>query len=330
MFALAAVIVGLAPGCGDHAAKSERICTAAGAISSVDLHGGSLPMKALALTFDDGPGLRTRELSSYLKAQGIAAGFFVNGKMVGPDASVLQQVVDDGHFLANHTQTHRSLTGRVTGGAPLSAAEVVWEITQTDALIAPLVNGRFLFRAPFGDFDAQTGADIDASPMKKYVGPVNWEIGDHMGPAQAADWDCWTQGADGAVLTPEQCGALYLEEIESVGHGIVLMHDPYFIDDDPAKGGTVDMVKSIVPVLKARGYTFVRIDHVPDLAALLPTEPAPVDAGAEGTPHADAAPPGTMPGASRDAGPDAPPSGPRAVDAGAPADPCAPTRATSR
>lgn len=274
VLAATGVITSVAAGCQNTSAKTERTCSGAQAISTTDFHGTNLPMKTISLTFDDGPGARTAELSSYLKEQGIRAAFFVNGKMIGTSTTVLQQIVADGHVLANHTQTHASLTGRATGGSPLSSQDVISEVAQTDALIAPFVNNRFLFRAPYGDFDAQTGAALDGSPMKKYVGPINWEVGDHMGPNQAADWDCWAEGADGVVLTPQQCGDLYVKEIDSVGHGIVLMHDPYFIDNDPSKGGTVDMVKLIVPTLKAKGYKFIRVDEVPEIAALLPAAPS--------------------------------------------------------
>lgn len=303
-------------GDSDQRAAVEPTCVGAQAIGTVDLHGTSLPMKTLSLTFDDGPGARTAELSTYLKAQGIASSFFVNGKMLAEGTAVLQQIAAEGHLVGNHTQTHTSLTGRSTGSKPLSAEQIVDELSQTDALIAPFAGGRFVFRAPYGDFDAPTATVIDASPMKKYVGPINWEIGDHMGPAQAADWDCWTPGADGVVLTPEQCGELYVKEIDSVGRGVVLLHDPYFVDDDPSKGGTVDMVKQIVPILKAKGYAFVRVDRVPEIAALLPAEVA--DAGLETTT--------TEPSGEPDSGT----SESHVVDASPSPDPCAPSGRPSR
>jgi peptidoglycan/xylan/chitin deacetylase (PgdA/CDA1 family) len=297
----------------------EPICSGAQAISTSNLLGTSLSAKTLSLSFDDGPGVRAAELSAYLKTAGIQASFFVNGRMLTGGTAVLQQLVDDGHFIGNHTQTHRSLTGRSTAGSPLPAQQVVSEVAQTDALIAPFVGNRFVFRAPFGDFDADTAAAINASPMQKYVGPINWDVGDHMGPAQAADWDCWIAGHDGVVLEPEECGDLYVKEIESVGRGIVLLHDPYFIDNDPLRGGTVDMVKYIVPILKAKGYAFVRIDQVPDIAALLPAEPAPagVDAG--------------TPGGPEDAGFETAASEHDAADARTPpGGPCSPARPRSR
>jgi len=254
----------------------ERACAATSALVDGDLRGLSLPMKTLALTFDDGPGARTAELSAYLKSEGIRAAFFVNGKNVTNPAQ-LATLAADGHLVANHTQSHRSITGRSTGTPRETDAELLAEIGQTDALVAPLAGGRLLFRAPYGDFDAKAAAVVDGSPLQSYVGDVGWDIGDHMGAAQAADWDCWSPGADGKVLSPQACADLYAKEIDAVGHGIVLMHDPYFIGNDPQKGGTVDMVKILVPVLKQRGYAFARVDAVPDIAALLP--PLADDAG---------------------------------------------------
>ncbi len=317
--AIAASLLAVAA-CDQTKATPERTCRGTFAISAENIGGASLPPKTLVLTFDDGPGLRTAELSAYLGSRGIHATFFVNGMFLGEGTGILQQMVADGHAVANHTQHHRSLTGVATTTPRPTDADVVSELEQTDAIIAPFTGGHFFFRAPFGDFDAIAAAAVEASPMKKYIGPVTWEIGDRMGPAQAADWDCWKPGADNVVMTPQQCGDLYLAQIEAVGRGIVLLHDPYFINDDPAQGGTVDMVKLIVPVLEAKGYTFARLEDVPAIAALLPAKPpAAVDAG-------DAPEAGTASGV--DAGEPAarvltPVDAGSAADAGA--DPCAPS-----
>lgn len=268
--------------CSKNDSAPSNSCQGTLAISPSNIVGTSLPKKTLALTFDDGPGVRTGELSTYLKAQGIRAGFFINGRMIKDNnTAILTQLIADGHVIGNHTQNHISLTGRSTSTQPLSAADAVVEVQQTDAIITPFVTAdRFMFRAPYGDFDEDSYDAIEGSPMKKYVGPINWDIGDHMGPNQAVDWDCWQAGSDGLKFTPQQCGDLYLQEIDAVGHGIILMHDPYFIDDDPSKGGTVDMVQYMVPILKQKGYSFMRVDEVPDIATLLPPIPDPTaDAG---------------------------------------------------
>jgi peptidoglycan-N-acetylglucosamine deacetylase len=255
--------------------------------------GASLADKQLVLTFDDGPGPRTPELSAWLKEKNIKAGFFVNGVNVPANPGVLQKVVADGHVIANHTQTHPNLTQVATDPA------IVKEVSDTDAIIAPLVpSGRFLFRAPFGEYDTRVFNALEASPMKKYVGHVEWDIGEMRTATTAADWACWNPTDASPKLTTQQCGDLYRQEIAAKKKGIVLMHDPF----TGTTGNTVDMVKYMVPLLLQDGYTFKNIDEVPDIAAKLPPLPAS-DAGADASkpedPKQTTAPP-----------PDPPPSRP--------------------
>lgn len=276
----------------------EKTCTGGQALTATVFRGSSLAPKTLALTFDDGPGDRTAELSLYLKQEGIEAAFFVNGMRIdGASGPVLQGLVDDGHLVGNHTEDHISLTG-VTDAKPRPANDVVVdELTKTDAKIAPFIkNDRWLFRPPYGDFDADTLAALSPTPMNKYIGPILWDVGDRMDEAngRAADWDCWQDGTDAKRLTVEQCGDLYLTEIKRQGRGIVLMHDPYVNDKDPNLGGTVDMVKYLVPKLKAEGFQFTRVDKVPDINAVLP--PLQGGGGDGGTSSGNNANPGSSGG----------------------------------
>ena len=294
-FALALATTTVIAACGsDQAAlTAERASIQSQALSATSLAGTSLPPKTLCLTFDDGPGYGTSAISTYLAAQGIPATFFVNGAYIAattlpndnaikltPDAAaLLAQVVADGHLVANHGTTHRSLTAVL---ANFDAAKVVQELAETDTDIAPYVpSSRFLFRAPFGFYDATVGNALAPSAMNKYVGPIDWDIGGKTSnyPAQAADWACWVNqlqsGGGGPTFgaTPQQCGDAYVNEITALGRGIVLMHDSSHTENG---GTTLEMVQYVVPILKARGYTFVRTDEVPNIAALLP--PVPCDA----------------------------------------------------
>lgn len=268
------VAVTMLVNCSNKSASEENACSGTQALQTTGLRGASLPPKTIALTFDDGPGIRTKALSEYLKAEGIQAAFFVNGMQMGPDAElILTQVIEDGHLVANHTETHRSFTGLATGTPRLPDTEIVAEVSLTDTKIEKFVpTKRFLFRPPFGDWDEQANAVLNASPMTKYVGPILWDVGDRMDEAagRAADWDCWVEGSDLKRLTVQQCGDLYIKEIKRQGRGIVLMHDPYYNDLDPNQEGTVDMVYYMVPILKAEGFQFVRVDKVPDIEKLLP------------------------------------------------------------
>jgi peptidoglycan/xylan/chitin deacetylase (PgdA/CDA1 family) len=281
---------------GEHLARShQELISAAQHYIGV----GSCAPKQLALTFDDGPGWRTAELSTYLKEQGIRAVFFVNGACIQPTTlpnnackspppgavEALAQLTADGHLVANHTTTHRDIT-------TVPQNQLVQELAETDALIASYAKppyNRLLFRAPYGAWNSAVASTLQSSAMSGYVGPIFWDIGNYSDryPNAAADWACWqgslkdTSGAlvhsapgdtipDGYATTQE-CGDAYLNEIKSVGRGILLMHEPYGWD----QGSTVDMVKYMVPILKSAGYTFVRADEISVIAADLP--PCAVD-----------------------------------------------------
>jgi peptidoglycan/xylan/chitin deacetylase (PgdA/CDA1 family) len=272
-----------------------RTATVSQDLSATSFQGTSLPAKTLALTFDDGPGPPTTEISMNLTSQNIKAGFSMtaarlaatalsnpNGITVVADpAGTLAQLLADGHLVANHTTTHRDLTNQVPDG------QRVQELSETDTDITGYVSpaSHLLFRAPYGAYNGTVFNTLSASSMNKYVGPVYWEAGgfDTGYPNRAADWACWqgvmkdaggaliNAGNDPGYATTQQCGDAYVSEIENTfPKGIVLMHDPYSWSKAGASGSTVDMVKYIIPILVGKGYSFVRVDEVPTIAAALP------------------------------------------------------------
>lgn len=270
--------------------SGEVACSTTQPLQSTGIRGSGMAPKQLALTFDDGPGPRTKQLSQFLKDEGIQAAFFVNGRSMNASSpEILAQLVSDGHLVANHTETHRSLTGTATATTRLTDPEIVQELADTDAKIEPFITSkRYLFRPPFGDYDDATFHALAETPMNKYVGPILWDVGDKMDEAagRVADWDCWQDGSDGKRLPMQACGDLYVTEIRRASRGIVLMHDPYYDDQDPEQLGTVDMVMYVVPILKQEGFTFTRVDMVPDIAALLPPlEADGADGGPKGAPN---------------------------------------------
>ncbi|HSO36414.1 MAG TPA: polysaccharide deacetylase family protein [Labilithrix sp.] len=291
--AVATATVIVACGSDQPGPTAEPTAVRSEALSATSFLGTSLAPKTLALTFDDGPGYGTAGISAYLAAQGVPATFFVNGAYIAattlpndndikltPNApALLAQLVADGHLVANHGTTHRDLT---TVLATFGAPKVVQELAETDADIAAYVpSNHFLFRAPYGAYDGNVWNALALSAMNKYIGAIDWDIGGATSnyPAQAADWACWVNGLQSGGAgpkfgaTPQQCGDAYLNEIGAVGRGIVLLHDSSHTDNG---GTTLALVQYLVPILKAQGYTFVRVDDVPQLAALFP--PVPCDA----------------------------------------------------
>ena len=175
----------------------------------------SLGPKQLALTFDDGPGPRMAELSTYLKSEGIRAVFFVNGACIQSTAlpnnscgspvanatTMMAQVIADGHLIGNHTTTHRDLVTTVP------ADQRVEELVDTDNLITNYVAyNRALFRAPFGSWSSDVYNTVQPSAMSHYVGPIYWDIGGYSNqyPNAAADWACFQgllSNASGGLVT---------------------------------------------------------------------------------------------------------------------------------
>lgn len=215
------------------------------AFTANQLRGLDLADGHVTLTFDDGPGPRTLELATYLHQQGVEATFFVTGASARNRGSVLETLVSQGHLIANHTYSHPAMT---------STSDPVGEVRKTDEVIAPYVrNGVYLFRAPYGDWNGHVSEVLNASGLERYVGSVFWDVGGTMTSRYAADWACWSQG-----YSVNACADGYMREVQDRRRGIVLMHDVH--------SKTVDMVKVLVPRLKSAGYTFVRLDEVPNIA----------------------------------------------------------------
>ena len=232
-----------------------------------DIKGDRLPPRTLCLTYDDGPGPHTRQLGRFLFEEGIGATFFVIGRHAEADLDTLACLRQWGHLIGNHTYSHPGLVSLALGGG-----DVVDEVARTDAIIRPYVSGEFTFlRAPYGNWREKKAADspedrnvsvvADAlnrsGRFENYVGPVNWVI-------SAADYDYWKRAA-----SAEDCARAYLDKIERLSRGIVLMHDSS--DEEAVKENNQAMqtTKLLVPLLKAKGYRFVRLDSLPQLRSAL-------------------------------------------------------------
>lgn len=222
--------------------------------SGSQLYGTGMAEGTLSLTFDDGPGPRTAELSRYLKSEGIRATFFIQGSAAAAYPEVLKQLYKDGHVLANHTYSHPRMT---------ATADPVSEIVRTDRLLKDYITDDvFLFRAPYGDWNQKVSSLLNSAGLTRYVGSIFWDIGGVRVEqtdgrlSRAADWACWSYGD-----SVESCADGYMNETRDMGRGIVLMHDVH--------SRTIDMVKNMVPRLKNEGFTFVSLETVPSVARAL-------------------------------------------------------------
>ncbi len=179
--------------------------------------------KKIALTFDDGPSIYTKEILDVLDMYNCKATFFVVGNRIEKYEDILKEIADRGHEIGCHTWSHKRLTD-------VSAEEKEIEINQTREKIFEVTGKECLIvRPPYGAWDEE----LKETGEKVGVSFVNWSI-------DTLDWK--TRDAE----------SVYNEIITSAADGkIILCHDLY--------ESTVEAIKKAVPYLLSEGYEFESI-----------------------------------------------------------------------
>jgi peptidoglycan/xylan/chitin deacetylase (PgdA/CDA1 family) len=104
----------------------------------------------VALTFDAGTegGGAAAQVLDILRQYHLHVTFFLSGHWVDHNPELAQQIVLDGHEIANHSYDHPDLTR-------LADNQIVWELDYTDQVVSDVMgtHTRPYFRAPFGARD---------------------------------------------------------------------------------------------------------------------------------------------------------------------------------
>jgi len=297
---------------GGHAVA--QTCATQG-ISDTSYRGDNLPPGFLVFTYDDGPDTYSLSLAQYLRGQGIRTTFFIRGCHVPDYPNNPAQYVSLGHRVAVHTETHTPLPILLGTNYTCLAYQPkypapAWdpEIVNVDNFLSPFVtDGVYLLRGPGGAWNDNGSTDCDGiirdaaagvrgvvsrncanhPKLAKLTGPILWNVPLNNKP----DWDCF--GYNGIVDSAAQCAAGYVNDINTVGSGIILFHDwlefsgnssavetaatdcvvgnerqinntgprgRYKGDDKP-----LQLAQALIPNLKSQGYQIVSTDAVPGL-----------------------------------------------------------------
>jgi peptidoglycan/xylan/chitin deacetylase (PgdA/CDA1 family) len=154
------------------------------------------------LTFDDGPSaVHTKKVLSVLSAHQIKAVFFMIGRNCKIYPDTVKLVADAGHRIGNHTYNHKKLTA-------LTKAQIRDEIIRTEALIAPYMHGRKLFRPPYGAHNAL----VDDVAAELGYRTVIWNV-------DTVDWN--------ADFRPDKWVQHGISQIKARQNSVVLNHDIY-------------------------------------------------------------------------------------------------------
>jgi peptidoglycan/xylan/chitin deacetylase (PgdA/CDA1 family) len=193
----------------------------------------------IAMTFDDGPSAKlTPKLLDLLAARHIKATFFVLGENVAEHPDVVARAAREGHEIASHSWSHPNL-------AKMSQQNVRSQLQRTDDAIKNATGERpTLFRPPYGSITEREkrwihdefGYDI----ILWDVDPYDWR---RPGPAVVRN----------RILKETRPGS------------IVLSHDIH--------PGTIEAMGSTLDELQAKGFKFVTVSELIDMAT--PVTPYP-------------------------------------------------------
>jgi peptidoglycan/xylan/chitin deacetylase (PgdA/CDA1 family) len=188
----------------------------------------NISQKALAMTFDDGPHPSlTPKLLDLLKARNIKCTFFVLGSNAKAYPAIIRRMFAEGHEIANHTYSHRSLTS-------LSDEQIRKELKDTDDAVfaAAGVHPR-LMRPPYGAINAR----IKDLVFTEFGYPtIMWSV----------DPQDWRRPGVGAVTSRLVSGAR--------PGAIMLSHDIH--------SSTIAAMPEVFDQLLAKGYQFVTVSQL--------------------------------------------------------------------
>lgn len=189
---------------------------------------GDVSEKEIALSFDDGPNQEyTPQVLSTLAQYNAPATFFVIGKNIQGNESVLKQMDADGHSIGNHSYTHsffvdaKSLQGFKN------------ELNQTAESVFNIIGKRMkLFRPPYG----VTTPNLATASNALNYSIIGWSIRSFDTTADTA------QIITRRVQTQIKPGA------------IILFHD--------TSDKTIQVLKQTLNFAKENGYKIVSVEQL--------------------------------------------------------------------
>jgi peptidoglycan/xylan/chitin deacetylase (PgdA/CDA1 family) len=178
----------------------------------------------IALSFDDGPNpATTPEVLTTLELKHVAATFFLVGRNIAGNETLVQRMAADGFEVGNHSWDHPNMIG-------LTPEQISTELLSTQAAIvnagAPLPT---LFRPPYGAVNDKVLADAGLQAALWNIDPDDWKATD---PALLAQQ---------IVATAKPGGIIDLHDIHQV---------------------TADALPAVVDQLAAQGYKFVTVSQL--------------------------------------------------------------------
>jgi len=190
----------------------------------------------VALTFDDGPGPRSAELSRLLRDEGVPGTFFVLGESVERYGDALDVYRECGHIIGLHGDRHRQFS---------SAEHAAEEVRRCAERVSGYLGDTAWFRPPYGAGDWL---------VPGFAGPVGWH-------AQGRDWDITYRNGQ----TVDACVEVISQRLIQCGGGIALLHDfaasteftPAGLTEEDLDLRIIEITTLLIKRLRGAGLSFV-------------------------------------------------------------------------
>jgi peptidoglycan-N-acetylglucosamine deacetylase len=192
-------------------------------------------IKAVALTFDDGPGESTAKVLDILREHDAKATFFVIGKNAAKNPALLQRIVNEGHEIGNHSYSHRI---QLAIDAPRIFRK---EIDTTEAIIRNATGiTATLYRPPHGWRNPWMLRECRLLGFRTILWSIDSQDWRHLSKARVT----------GNVLRKVRPGS------------IILMHDRLNTGVDKGMSNTIAALPGLLDSLSNAGFTFVTISEL--------------------------------------------------------------------
>ena len=185
----------------------------------------------VALTFDAGNegGGAAAQVLEILRERGLRVTLFLSGHWVDHNPELAQQMVADGHEIANHSYDHPDLTH-------VSDQQIVWELDYTDQVVSDVMGShtRPYFRPPFG---ARNRRVLDVAAASGFRS-IYWSLdsGDWLPRASAG-------AVAGKILRYAEPGDIVVEHVGSEATAAAL---PVVLDEFDRRGWRVGTVSEVL------------------------------------------------------------------------------------
>ena len=192
----------------------------------------TLPLndREVVLTFDDGPVPRhTGSVLETLASECTKATFFMVGQMANAYPAMVRRVHDEGHTIANHSQTHPFTFSRMS--VPQAAAQIE--------------GGFASLRAALGDPDA-------VAPFFRIPGLLRQDsVEQYLAAHGVMTWSVDVVADDWTHINAGEIARRAVSRLEARGKGVLLLHDIH--------AATAAALPVILQELKARGFKIVHV-----------------------------------------------------------------------